>query len=174
MLKDETLYLLAHGTSTTIEGLSAEELAELLVKKGLTSPIWKIKLIACASGVTGGSNLPYCQLLADKIVAKKGPATIVIGFDGETAVTDEHGRTFAKDTSQRNYPNYSTFDKTTYARWDLIAEKLPYGSEKEILENVTKLQPQVQTVFEWLYKNNRIYIKDSIKGKTYGIPGQEF
>lgn len=177
MGQNETLYLLAHGSQTTLEGMTAKELAKLLIAHGLSSPIKKIKLVACASGITGTFYLPFCQLLADEIVDEGGPPTLVIGFDGATAVTDEYGRSFAKDTPQRSYSNYSEFQKlhlSTYQTWDQIAEQLDYSSENKILKNVGKVQPQVQSAFEWLYKNNRKHIKRSIEGKTYGIPGQKF
>ncbi len=177
MSQTETLYLLAHGSQTEIEGMTADVLADLLLKHGLQSGIKKIKLVACASGITGFGLVPYCQLLADEIVKQGGPPTLVIGFDGETAVTDEYGKTFAKDKRQKDYPNYNKFSKhhlSNYNTWDLLAEKMDYGDEKKILKNVKKIQPNVQKAFEWLYENNRVYIKKSIKGKTYGIPGQKF
>ncbi len=176
----ETLYLLAHGSPAQVEGYVPKDLAELLVKRGLKKPLKKIKLLVCASGVyqseSGGKIIPYCQKLADALVTAGGPATVVVGFDGDTAVTDGGGKTFAKDKRQKNYPNWSDFDKTygkAFAKLDAEAERLPFGDEKTIIRNAGVLQAKSVDCFEWLYTNNKLYTLPSPKGKTYGIPGQK-
>jgi hypothetical protein len=173
----ETLYLLAHGSPDAIENHGPDDLAKLLVAKGLKKPIKKIKLLVCASGIVGRSGGPYCQRLADALVKRGGPATVVIGMDGETAVTDATGTTYAKDIRQSNYPNYGEFRAkhlgTCVAR-DNEAQALPYGSETEILKNAESLHWRSRDVFLWLYDNNKLYTKPKVGGKTYGIPGQKF
>lgn len=174
----ETLYVLGHGAPDKLEEKTADEMAKLLVAKGLKSSVTphKIKLLVCASGLVKNGGGPYCQQLADKLVANGGPNTVVIGFDGDTAVTDGTGVTGAKDTPQSKYPNWDEF-KTKFGpsmgAWDQQAEKMPYGSENQILENAAKLQGMSKDAFEWLYANNKLYTKPKIQGKTYGIAGQK-
>ncbi|MBM4443523.1 MAG: hypothetical protein FJ027_24205 [Candidatus Rokubacteria bacterium] len=177
----ETLYLLAHGSATKVEDYTAEALATKLVKRGLvkTVQLEKIKLVACASGITwsGGAVVPYAQALADELVINGGPATIVVGFDGDTVVTDQSGRSYAKDIRQRDYPNWDEFKSkhlSTMTTWDAKAESMPYGTGKEMLENALLLEANVKDAFAWLYANNKLYTKGSVYGKTYGIPGQTF
>ena len=180
IIPTETLYLLAHGSPSSIEKMNAATLAKLLVSRGLKKPLKKIKLLVCSSGVyegdSGGKIVPFCQQLADALLAEKGPATVVVGFDGKTAVTDDKGRTFAKDKRQKDFPNWSEFTtkhQTDFIKLDAQAEELPYGDEKTIIANANFLQRQSKDLFDWLYANNKLYTLPSAVGKTYGIPGQQ-
>jgi hypothetical protein len=135
----------------------------------------KIKLLVCASGLVRHGGGPYCQRLADELVNAGGPATLVIGFDGDTAVTDGGAVTWAKDRKQSSYPNWTDFTTrfgTSMTAWDALAETLPFGSEQQIVENAEKLALMSKDAFEWLYANNKLYTKPKVQGKTYGIPGQ--
>jgi hypothetical protein len=180
----ETLYLLAHGNGGSVEGMSADTLAQGLVQRGLRNPIHKIKLTSCGSGVTGGGFAPYCQRLADRLAALGGPRTVVVGFDGAFAATDEHGKTYAQDTAQSAYRNWNEFEanwgdlqattEKKFAHWDAIAKSMKFGSEPAILSNIENLKSHVEAMFKWLYESNRTYNKERIAGKTYGIPGQVF
>ena len=173
----ETLYLLGHGSPDALERKNAEEMAKLLVSKGLTNKVRpkKIKLLVCASGLVKNGGGPYCQQLADKLVANGGPATVVIGFDGDSAVTDSTATTWAKDRKQSTYPKWSDFTTkfgSNMQAWDDQAEKMPYKTEQQIIDNAAKLYAMSKDAFEWLYANNKLYTKPKLVGKTYGIAGQ--
>lgn len=177
ILASETLYLLAHGSPHALEGMSADKLAALLVSKGLKNPLKKIKLLVCESGLTNRGGLPFCQQLADALVKQGGPTTVVIGFDGDTAVTDGTGTTYAKDKRQRDFPNWNEFMTSYGTQFQLLdqkAESMPFPDEKTILKNAEGLYNDSKDIFKWLYTNNKLYTKPSITGKTYGIPGQIF
>lgn len=183
----ETLYLLGHGDLTTLEGYTATKLAEALVKKGLTDKVFlaEIKLLVCQSGRTliyehGVPKFfnkdPYCQSLADALVQEGGPRTVVIGYDGATTVTDDRGHTFAKDKPQSEYPDWGKFTKKhslTMTSYDMMATKMSFGSAEEILKNAKQLFLATERAFQWLYKNNKLYVKTAYLGETYGIPGQK-
>jgi hypothetical protein len=180
MQGQETLYLLGHGEPGSIEGKDAPTLAAELVKRGLTRPIRRIKLLVCASGVyttaDGGKIVPFCQKLADALRQAGGPATVVVGFDGATANTMSDGRTYAKNVPQPQFPNWNEFLQRhgqLYQQLDGEAEKLAYDSEQQIVQNAKRLQGRSVDLFEWLYTNNKLYTLPSSHGKTYGVPGQQ-
>jgi hypothetical protein len=115
--------------------------------------------------------------LADKLVKHGGPATVVIGMDGDTAVTDDTGTTYAKDKRQKDYLNYHEFASKHQGKMitlDQQAEKMAFATETQILKNAESLYWLSRDAFQWLYDNNKLYTKPKIGGKTYGIPGQKF
>jgi hypothetical protein len=165
----ETLYLLGHGDTHEVEGKSADDLAELLVAKGLTHPLRKVKLLVCCSGspVLGGQ--PYCQLLADALVEAGGPRTIVIGFEGDATATDDQAKSFGL----RIYPEYGEFmkkNKSAVKKLSKRAESLPYATEEQILKAARELAGDSEEIFKWLYANNKLHAVANTK--TFGIPGQ--
>lgn len=177
----ETLYLLGHGNVDRLETYTPTDLAYALVTHGLAQ-VGEIKLLACESGRLSVSHMgrlnqqPYCQLLADELVRLGGPPTVVIGYDGGTTVTDDRGETYAKDTPQRNYPNYKEFTtkfKSRYDALDQTAELMKFRNSQEILSNAEQLAIASADIFQWFYDNNRLYTKRDPIGATYGIPGQK-
>jgi hypothetical protein len=171
----ETLYISAHGSNADVEGRDPEALAKELVAKGLKEGVSlkKIKLMSCGSGITSGSNVPFCLRFANELAAAGGPKSVtVVGFDGQTTVCDEKGAILAKDVKQATYPNYSEYTKLHqphYAKWNTTAEELPCGDELELQKNAKLLWdvPEVQSVFGWLYENNKKHTKVSTEGKTF-------
>jgi hypothetical protein len=172
----ETLYISGHGSNDKVEGKIPDELAEALVAKGLKDRVKfkKIKLMCCGSGITTGSNIPYCQRLAAALATKGGPKdAVVVGFDGASTVCDQYGVLYAKDTAQRNYANWSEFvtnHQSNFDKWNASAKLLKCDNQTEFLENARMLisQPVVREAFEWLYRENEKYVKkDSSVGKTH-------
>jgi len=178
----ETLYISAHGSNSDVEGRAPDKLAEELVGKGLKDGVAfkKLKLMSCGSGITAGSNVPYCQRLAAALANKKGPKNaVVVGFDGATTVCDQGGKIYAKDTKVSAYPNWGDFQTkhgADYALWNQKAKSLPCGHQAEFLNNARLLlgTPEVKAAFEWLYKENAAYVKDRKAGKTYADQGKSW
>lgn len=175
MQPNETLYLVAHGNTTHVEGFTPTTLAARLIQCGLAVAPKKIKLLSCSSGIRGLHTPPLCQQLADQIAAQQGPRTLVVGFNGFFAATDQTGRTFAQDVAQADYPDWPEFEHlygTQYAQLNLAAKQLPYNDEHTILANAALLQGQTTQMFNWLYQHNEPFNeRTSAIGKTYGVAG---
>jgi hypothetical protein len=170
-----TLFISAHGSETEIEKNDPEQLAAKLINKGLTNqvPLKKIKLMVCSSGSTKDTTVPYCQRLAKALADNGGPKKVmVVGFDGESSVTDERGSQHGLRVDQSNMPHWKEFKgnyKATYDRWNDIAEKLPCGSHAEFMKNAESLysEPEVNEIFKYLYRTNAEYYLPKHQGKVY-------
>jgi hypothetical protein len=126
-------------------------------------------------------HVPFCQQVADELASQGGPRTVVVGLDGETAVTDQAGETWAKDVPQSSYPNWSEFTNnfgTEYQNLNTAAKSLPSDTERELRDNAAKLAGLSSKIFAWVYKDNAKHVQQRPGGlkdpraKTYGIPGQ--
>ncbi len=187
---DETLYIIVHGDLNSVElspgkAIDAAALAKLLVSHGLKTGVKfkKIKLLSCQGGKTKTGHTPFCQQLADALTGNGGPAVPVVGYDGETTVTDESGKSWAKDIPQSAYPTYPAFEVKLLPKYRSLtkhAESLPYTSDVEMKSNASVLAglKDVDDVFQWLYAENDKVVKRLPTGqkdpmaKTYGAPGK--
>jgi hypothetical protein len=177
----ETLYISAHGSNSKVEGKKPDELAEALVAKGLKNGVKfkKIKLMSCGSGITSGSNTPYCKRLAAALANKGGPKdAVVVGFGGASTVCDQYGVLYALNTDQGDYANWSEFEtkhKSNFDKWNASAKLLKCDNQAKFLENARMLigLSVVREAFEWLYCENDKYVtKDSSVGKTHANPSK--
>ena len=101
LVAGDTLFILGHGSTSSLGGYSASELAALLSKAGLKSQI-AIELVACNSG-TG--NAPFALELKTQLVSKKvvpssvsgGTNYMIVGQDGghKSVVVDFQAKTIA-------------------------------------------------------------------------------
>lgn len=171
---NETLYITAHGSTSSIEGKSAEMIAKLLAGKGLDkdAKLKKIKLMACSSGITTGIEPPFCAVLQSELV-KNGCDTKVVGFDAKTHVIASNGKSYGKDVLQSSYPNrdeWLRLHESNYKKWNSSAQIMSCLNEEEFIKNARLLAeiPEVKAAFEWLFLNNDKYLmKDSMIGKTH-------
>ncbi|BCZ84097.1 hypothetical protein PTKU64_77720 [Paraburkholderia terrae] len=170
MVPGEKLVLVSHGNETEFGGMTAEVLADKLIRKNLTYDTTAIKLSGCKSG-SDKLGTPYCTQLALKLYDLtrhcKPPLMVNVTGLADTAVTFPDGRVRAKDpsktpTSGPTYDEilnkYKKLEKTEtvskFDTWKNLSLSMKYGNQKEIIESAQHIATISQPMFEELYKLN--------------------
>ncbi len=132
--KNEPLYLVAHGSTTTLGQYSPKALAKRLNKLGLkdsTKFRGFIYLDGCQTGVPDSNGVTYAEKFARELSALIGPLNITVLGNRGNAATVRDGREYLTVTDSTTISAIKADSRyQTYVDNDLIVRTVTNGKEQ--------------------------------------------
>lgn len=171
MHRDETLYLLAHGSPGSVAHMTPAVVADELLKRGLKVGT-RIDTRACHSGVVGPLGTSFVDELADEVkLQSRGKVVVYVSGVTGTGVIQENGAYRAKDPAL-NTPQQQQVYRQIIAegRQEIDAAKLFIKQELQKGTSIEAIAAGVarltRTTFQRLYAHNLTVIKNLEASRT--------